>query len=889
MNDEAATHYSAIIDNHKLGFEYLRNNFGKCGRTKIGWQIDPFGHSREQASLFAQFGFDGLFFGRLDYQDKIQRQKTKTMEMLWRGSPKNLGSKADLFTGVLPNMYQPPSGFWFDAENIGDVIMDDPSMHDYNVQQMVDKFIVEMKDQASWYATNHLITTMGSDFNYVQAHMWFKELDKLIKYVNARQAVGSNINLLYSTPSCYLNELHKDNRTWPTKEDDFFPYADRAHGFWTGYFTSRPAAKHYIRVVNGFFQATKQIAGLAKLNDKETTGKQLHKLAAALGAAQHHDAVTGTAKQDVAYDYNQRLSDGVDQGEKVIQAAYDKWMPKSLNGTSTPAPTQVFCHHLNISMCSVTENLTSIEVHVYNPLARPVQYYVRIPVTGSFYTVIGPDGRTPVVNDVFPISPGTAQIPLPRPRVAEMELVFRADVPALGFTTYFVSQGQKNQSKTLRFQREHVEKRSTVTKKTDGLSIQGKLVKLDFDSDGNVKTLTNLRSNLSSPLTQAFMFYEGIRGNNSKGEFQASGAYIFRPVSNTPYGLPLKFYAGTQQGQLIQEAYQQVNDWISQVYRVYEDKPYVEVEWTVGPIPVDDMRGKEVVTRYNLKQFNNNGTFYTDANGRELQKRVLNHRPTWALRQTEAVSGNYYPVDALISVMDEARGASFTVLTDRAQGGTSLNEGDIELMLHRRLMVDDGKGVGEALNETGRDGKGLVIRGSHYLMLEPTPQAARGYRPVAQEVFMAPLVALSESNLTPDKYVKVFNTQVSGLKVSLPKNVHLLTFDQFFNGGVHKDHMFVHDIPYLVRFEHFYEADEDAQLSTPVTFDLKDVFNSFTIEAVHELSLGANIPVEEVHRLQWRGAGGKPGPQNPSRLLQGTTITLGPMDIVTLQVDMKHH
>ena len=54
MNDEAATHYSAIIDNHKLGFEYLRNNFGKCGRTKIGWQIDPFGHSREQASLFAQ-------------------------------------------------------------------------------------------------------------------------------------------------------------------------------------------------------------------------------------------------------------------------------------------------------------------------------------------------------------------------------------------------------------------------------------------------------------------------------------------------------------------------------------------------------------------------------------------------------------------------------------------------------------------------------------------------------------------------------------------------------------------------------------------------------------------------------------------------------------------
>ena len=54
MDDEASTHYNAIIDEHALGFEFLRQNFGECGRPRIGWQIDPFGHSREQASLFAQ-------------------------------------------------------------------------------------------------------------------------------------------------------------------------------------------------------------------------------------------------------------------------------------------------------------------------------------------------------------------------------------------------------------------------------------------------------------------------------------------------------------------------------------------------------------------------------------------------------------------------------------------------------------------------------------------------------------------------------------------------------------------------------------------------------------------------------------------------------------------
>jgi alpha-mannosidase len=35
-------------------------------------------------------GFDGLFFGRADYQDIQERNATKTMEMIWKGSA-NLG------------------------------------------------------------------------------------------------------------------------------------------------------------------------------------------------------------------------------------------------------------------------------------------------------------------------------------------------------------------------------------------------------------------------------------------------------------------------------------------------------------------------------------------------------------------------------------------------------------------------------------------------------------------------------------------------------------------------------------------------------------------------------------------------------------------------------
>ena len=52
-----------------------------------------------------------------------------------------------------------------------------------------------------------------------------------------------------------------------------------------------------------------------------------------------------------------------------------------------------------------------------------------------------------------------------------------------------------------------------------------------------------------------------------------------------------------------------------------------------------------------------------------------------------------------------------TVLTDRSQGGASINDGEVEMMVHRRTLNDDSLGVGEPLNETGIDGKGLRVRG----------------------------------------------------------------------------------------------------------------------------------------------------------------------------------
>ena len=51
----------------------------------------------------------------------------------------------------------------------------------------------------------------------------------------------------------------KSASEWPTKNDDFFPYASDEHGYWTGYFTSRPTSKRMIRESSGVLNSAKQL------------------------------------------------------------------------------------------------------------------------------------------------------------------------------------------------------------------------------------------------------------------------------------------------------------------------------------------------------------------------------------------------------------------------------------------------------------------------------------------------------------------------------------------------------------------------------------------------------------------------------------------------------
>ncbi|GAB2255390.1 hypothetical protein Droror1_Dr00009168 [Drosera rotundifolia] len=286
MHDEATTHYIDMIDQTTLGHRFIKQQFNKTPRA--GWQIDPFGHSAVQAYLLgAELGLESVHFARIDYQDRDNRKDNKALEVIWRGSH-TFGASSQIFANAFPVRYGPPDGFHFEVNDISDLLQDDPDFSGYNVDQRVNDFVGAAYVQANLTRTNHIMWTMGDDFQYQYAESWYRQMDKFIHYVNK----DGRVNALYSTPSIYATAKFAAGEKWPLKSHDYFPYADREHAYWISNFSSHPGFKRYVRALSGYYLAARQLEFFAgRIN-----GMKTFTLGDALGIAQHHDAVSGTAQ-----------------------------------------------------------------------------------------------------------------------------------------------------------------------------------------------------------------------------------------------------------------------------------------------------------------------------------------------------------------------------------------------------------------------------------------------------------------------------------------------------------------------------------------------------------------------------------------------------------------
>ena len=99
------------------------------------------------------------------------------------------------------------------------------------------------------------------------------------------------------------------------------------------------------------------------------------------------------------------------------------------------------------------------------------------------------------------------------------------------------------------------------------------------------------------------------------------------------------------------------------------DTLFAKFDLDLDSIPGSKLDGFEVIADFQVLGFDNQQTFWTDSNGLEMQKRILNYRPTWNLQDDynikfENVTANYFPINSAVSMRDGSR--VFTVCNDRA-------------------------------------------------------------------------------------------------------------------------------------------------------------------------------------------------------------------------------
>ncbi|KAG0483110.1 hypothetical protein HPP92_011194 [Vanilla planifolia] len=880
MHDEAAPHYIDMIDQTTMGHLFIKQEFGQTPR--IGWQIDPFGHSAVQAYLLsAEVGFDALYFGRIDYQDREERKLLKNLEIIWRGS-RSLGSSADVFAGIFPKNYEPPpGGFYFEVNDKYPVIQDDPFLFDYNVQERVNDFVAAAVSQANITRTNNVMFTMGTDFKYQYANSWFRQLDKFIHYVNQ----DGRVNALYSTPSIYTDAKFASEETWPLKTDDFFPYADGPNGYWTGYFSSRPAIKRYVRMMSAYYLAARQLEFLIGRN---SSGPSTDSLADALAIAQHHDAVSGTEQQHVANDYVKRLYIGYMEAEKLVGLAFG-CLTESSSSSGCYSPKTKFeqCPLLNISYCPPSQadfsTGRSLVVIVYNSLGWRREDVIRIPVVSDSVIVHDSSNGREIESQLLPIFDASlglqslyvkAYLGVSLDVAPKFWLAFPVSVPPFGFSTYIISNAEKIGSGAVMSS-----PYASKTGNNQKVEVGPGDLKLMYSADKQQLSYYSVsKSSVKASLKQSYKFYAGSVGN--KSDLQASGAYVFRPNGTSAIKSEIQEPFNILQGPILDEVHEQINPWIYQITRVYKAKDHVEIEFAVGPIPIEDGIGKEVATQFTTT-IENDKSFYTDSNGRDFLKRIRDYRSDWELNVNQPVAGNYYPINLGAYIQDNS--TELSILVDRCMGGSSIRDGQVEIMLHRRLLHDDGKGVAEALNETictNDECTGLTVKGTIYLRINPVGEGTKWRRTTGQEIYSPLLISFSELDGSnwETSHISTFSAMESSY--ALPDNVAMITLQTLKDGLV------------LLRLAHLYELGEDKELSSIASVDLKKMFPGKKIINIVETNLSANQEraAMESKKLKWKTEG-HPNPEDwsgrpvdPTELL----VELAPMEIRTFLLEFDH-
>ncbi|KAI6218579.1 Glycoside hydrolase and Glycosyl hydrolases 38 domain containing protein [Aphelenchoides besseyi] len=801
MTDEANAHHFAIIMELIEGHEFLLNHLDY--RPENHWSIDPFGLSSTLAKVIKSANLTHMAIQRVHYSIKRFLAETKQLEFRWRQFHAAEGADTDIRTHMFPfYSYDVPHTCGpdpaicctFDFKRLtsmGCPWRKSPQrINDRNVAARAQVLADQYRKKAQLYKMNTLLIPLGDDFRYDTDVEWedqYSNYKQLFDYMNSKSEL--NIHARFGTLKDYFNVLDERlneetdpaDRDLPILSGDFFTYADRDDHYWSGmlalslffysqllgYFTSRPFYKHMDRTVQHFVRTADLLYSLAQWSSNAEAKSftltddydQLVKARRSLALFQHHDGVTGTAKPHVVTDYGHKMLTAINDSVSVAakSAAFLLNLPQNqkleldheyrLDELPVKLKTQIGSTVvLHNSLAHSRDEVVCLRVDSVNAHIRQSDSQVEQQIQP---TLISRD-------DEFTLDDSAH------------DLCFRAQIPALGFARYEVVEGVTPKAEV--WISSSMNEKSFVDAKTiptdDQFQLSNDHLTANFDSKSGYLQSIDYKGQTKTDIQMEFIRY-GARSHNSerfsKGGDSLSGAYLFLPDgpaksldSNRNSFVKLVgpvrqtlFLKGPEEAKLLQEI------------RLDSQAQSLEI---VNNVDIRSESNFEFAMKFTSDSMaQKDEQLYTDLNGFQMIRRKRYDKLP--------LQAHFYPMAA--AAVLEANNRRLTLLGRQALGVGSLQSGQLEVMLDRRLAQDDDRGLGEGVTDN------LRTESRFRLFIEPTRSATSD----SDRSMYLSLLA-QQSSLALHYPIDVFRTATTEsipstwtpLKGPLPCDVHLFAF-----------------------------------------------------------------------------------------------------------------
>ena len=726
VNDEATPLYYNIMDQIRIGHQFLQEEFGVIPKT--GWYIDSFGHSAANAHILSKLNYENLVLGRLHYDYLNLLKDDKNTEFYWAPF-----SNKPILTHILPLHY----GFNLFQEDLGKNEYD----FDPNIDQICTDLFNNLKESSRGLRHNNIMFLFGDDFQFKDSSI-FSNIDKLINLIKKKETqekikkilnTNEKINFFYSTPEKYFksmkNDLEKNGNKLETfKNIDFYPL--RTDCFWTGFFTSRPYLKGYIRKASNIFFTISKYYSLNRLTnqnlyqDNDNNNNSLSNLDSfrkVVGLTQHHDAITGTCRQYVSADYIKSLKYYIDLFEEDLQNDLEQFLNIKISNIcySNYLVDQDKERCSKQFLISKDTSKDKIKIGLLNPQfssssdENKILINIEIIESNSLYVIEGVKSQFFCLNEN---------------NLKNKELFKYQNKCFLSFFYKFkkgeeiayvelnkITKGKKSNKYYSLNSIINKEKIELIKKKDNIQSLIFYPKQFEFNLEYNNNNKINKIN---------FSYYDGmyyVNADNCK-----DGAYQFSPYNKYPEKVKMdyknSFYFQSDLGItfITRNTYTSFT-----FFTIFYEPFFIKVDHIFDSVEESYFLNRfsfgysfVLKTSINNMKEEKKPIFYTDSNGIETIQRKVDTFP-YNESANVTVGANFYPVTSYICIKDEnnLNGDEniVTVFNDRPQAGTGLLPGSIILVLQRMSYGVDEKGLDENMHEL-ESMKTYDFRTTHFIV-----------------------------------------------------------------------------------------------------------------------------------------------------------------------------